>query len=80
MIHGEMVVHLNGHSITTAILQFQTASARAWFRSLTGLKKWKEKKKMTPAEPLGDIHMPNSSILPLMIALGLFVAAFGAIV
>lgn len=34
---------------------------------------------MTPAEPLGDIHMPNSSILPLTIALGLFVAAFGAL-
>lgn len=33
---------------------------------------------MTPAEPLGDIHMPNSSILPLVISFGLFVSAFGA--
>jgi cytochrome c oxidase subunit I len=33
---------------------------------------------MTPAEPLGDIHMPNSSFLPFMMALGLFIAAFGA--
>jgi cytochrome c oxidase subunit 1 len=34
--------------------------------------------KMTPAEPLGDIHMPNSSILPFVMSLGLFIAAFGA--
>lgn len=32
---------------------------------------------MTPAEPLGDIHMPNGSILPLIMSFGLFVAAFG---
>ncbi|MEQ6376170.1 cytochrome c oxidase subunit I [Bacillaceae bacterium S4-13-56] len=42
---------------------------------------WVEKsegrKEMTPAEPVNDIHMPNSSILPFMIALGLFIAAFG---
>jgi cytochrome c oxidase subunit 1 len=36
------------------------------------------KKGMTPSEPIGDIHMPNSSIIPLIIALGLFIAAFGA--
>jgi cytochrome c oxidase subunit 1 len=36
------------------------------------------KKGMTPAEPLGDIHMPNSSILPFIMSLGLFIAAFGA--
>jgi cytochrome c oxidase subunit I len=36
------------------------------------------KKEMTPAEPLGDIHMPNSSFVPFMISLGLFTAAFGA--
>jgi len=35
--------------------------------------------KMTPAEPLGDIHMPNSSILPFVMSFGLFVAAFGAL-
>jgi cytochrome c oxidase subunit I len=34
--------------------------------------------KMTPAEPLGDIHMPNSSILPFIMSLGLFIASFGA--
>ncbi|MFB5281311.1 cytochrome c oxidase subunit I [Peribacillus sp. Hz7] len=37
------------------------------------------KTEMTPAEPLGDIHMPNSSILPLTTSFGLFVAAFGAL-
>lgn len=35
------------------------------------------KKGMTPAEPVSDIHMPNSSIVPLVMAFGLFVAAFG---
>ncbi|PAD70100.1 cytochrome c oxidase subunit I [Bacillus sp. 7586-K] len=42
---------------------------------------WVEKmagnKGMTPAEPLGDIHMPNGSILPFIMSLGLFVASFG---
>ena len=42
------------------------------------LEKMEGKKAMTPAEPIGDIHMPNSSFLPLTIALGLFIAAFGA--
>nr|WP_245345332.1 cytochrome c oxidase subunit I [Halobacillus andaensis] len=37
------------------------------------------KKGMTPAEPLGDIHMPNASILPFMMSLGLFIAGFGFI-
>jgi len=41
------------------------------------VEKMQGKKEMTPAEPLGDIHMPNSSILPFIISLGLFVAAFG---
>ena len=45
---------------------------------LIGLKKWKGRKELTPAEPLGDIHMPNSSFTPFMISLGLFIAAFGA--
>lgn len=36
------------------------------------------KKELTPAEPLGDIHMPNSSFTPFMISVGLFVTAFGA--
>ncbi len=44
----------------------------------TGLEKMEGKKGMTPAEPLGDIHMPNSSFLPFMMSFGLFIAAFGA--
>ncbi|WP_026905994.1 cytochrome c oxidase subunit I [Paucisalibacillus globulus] len=35
--------------------------------------------KLTPAEPLGDIHMPNGSILPFLISLGFFIAGFGFI-
>lgn len=42
------------------------------------LEKMEGKKGMIPAEPLGDIHMPNSSFVPFMISLGLFIAAFGA--
>lgn len=42
---------------------------------------WKEKmagnKQMTPAEPVGSIHMPSASILPLMMSVGLFIAGFG---
>ncbi|MFE7064410.1 cytochrome c oxidase subunit I [Sutcliffiella sp. NPDC057660] len=41
------------------------------------VEKMEGKKGMTPAEPVGDIHMPNGSILPLIISFGLFVAAFG---
>jgi cytochrome c oxidase subunit 1 len=44
-----------------------------WIEKMDG------KKDMTPAEPLGDIHMPNSSFVPVVIAFGLFVAAFGAV-
>jgi len=44
---------------------------------------WIEKmngnKTMTPAEPLDDIHMPNGSILPVIMALLLSVAALGFI-
>ncbi len=43
------------------------------------IEKMEGKTEMTPAEPLGDVHMPNSSILPLTISFGLFVAAFGAL-
>ncbi|MED4015474.1 cytochrome c oxidase subunit I [Sutcliffiella cohnii] len=43
-----------------------------WVEKMAG------KKEMTPAEPVGDIHMPNGSILPFIISLGLFIAAFGA--
>lgn len=35
--------------------------------------------KMKPAEPIQPIHMPNGSILPLLISVGLFFAAFGLI-
>ncbi len=42
------------------------------------VEKMEGKKGMTPAEPLGDIHMPNNSFIPFVISLGLFVAAFGA--
>ena len=42
------------------------------------LEKMEGKKGLTPAEPIGDIHMPNNSILPFFISLGLFIAAFGA--
>ncbi|TXK76397.1 cytochrome c oxidase subunit I [Paenibacillus sp. N3.4] len=42
---------------------------------------WKEKmagnKEMTPAEPIGSIHMPSGSILPLVMSVGLFIAGFG---
>jgi cytochrome c oxidase subunit 1 len=42
---------------------------------------WKEKtdgnKEMTPAEPLGPIHMPSPSIIPFVMSLGLFIAGFG---
>jgi heme/copper-type cytochrome/quinol oxidase subunit 1 len=42
---------------------------------------WKEKmagnKEMTPAEPLGPIHLPSPSILPFFMSLGLFIAALG---
>jgi len=42
---------------------------------------WKEKMEgntaMTPAEPLGPIHMPSPSILPLFMSIGLFIGALG---
>lgn len=42
---------------------------------------WKEKmdghKGMTPAEPIGPIHMPSPSILPFTMSVGLFIAGFG---
>jgi cytochrome c oxidase subunit I len=41
------------------------------------LEKMEGKKEYTPAEPIGDIHMPNNSILPFVMSLGLFIAAFG---
>ncbi|USG64929.1 cytochrome c oxidase subunit I [Brevibacillus ruminantium] len=42
---------------------------------------WVEKmagnKGMTPAEPLGSIHMPSGSILPFLMSGGLFIAGYG---
>lgn len=42
---------------------------------------WIEKragnKEMTYAEPIGPIHMPSASILPLLISIALFIAAIG---
>ena len=42
---------------------------------------WKEKMEgntaMTPAEPVGPIHMPSPSILPFFMSLGLFISALG---
>jgi len=43
------------------------------------LEKMEGNKGITPAEPVGDIHMPNGSILPVFISLGFFIASFGAI-
>lgn len=42
------------------------------------LEKMEGKKELTPAEPLGDVHMPNPSFIPFMISFGFFIAAFGA--
>jgi len=42
---------------------------------------WVEKmagnKGMTPAEPLGSIHMPSPSFLPFVMSVGLFIAGYG---
>ncbi|MFC6231761.1 cytochrome c oxidase subunit I [Paenibacillus allorhizosphaerae] len=42
---------------------------------------WKEKmagnKEMTPAEPIGSIHMPSPSILPFVMSVGLFISGYG---
>ncbi|MFZ0371088.1 MAG: cytochrome c oxidase subunit I [Halobacillus sp.] len=43
------------------------------------VEKTEGKDSMTPAEPLGDIHMPNASILPFTTSVGLFIAGFGFI-
>nr|WP_172656721.1 cytochrome c oxidase subunit I [Domibacillus robiginosus] len=41
------------------------------------VEKMKGKAGMTPAEPVGDIHMPNNAFTPFLMSLGLFIAAFG---
>jgi len=42
-----------------------------WYEKMNG------NKELVPAEPLGDIHMPNGSFVPFVISLGLFIAGFG---
>lgn len=37
------------------------------------------KKGVTPAEPLGDIHMPSPSILPFLMSVGAFISGWGFI-
>ena len=37
------------------------------------------KEGMIYAEPIGDIHMPNNSVIPFVMSFGLFVGAFGAL-
>ncbi len=32
---------------------------------------------MTPAEPLGPIHMPSPTILPFVMSVGIFIAGLG---
>lgn len=44
-----------------------------WIEKMEG-----NKEGMVYAEPLGDIHMPNGSIIPFIMSFGMFVAAFGA--
>lgn len=41
--------------------------------------KMKGNKKLPVSEPLGEIHMPNGSILPIIMSIGLFIASFGFI-
>lgn len=41
------------------------------------IEKMEGKKEMTPAEPVGDIHMPNSSFIPFVMSIGLFIAGLG---
>ncbi|HET7580954.1 MAG TPA: cytochrome c oxidase subunit I [Bacillales bacterium] len=43
------------------------------------VEKMEGKEKVTPAEPLGEIHMPNNSIIPIIMGFGAFIAGFGFI-
>lgn len=42
-----------------------------WYEKMNG------KKQVEPAEPLGSIHMPSPSYLPLLMAVGFFITGFG---
>jgi len=41
------------------------------------IEKMEGRNEMTPAEPLGPIHMPSPSLLPFFMSLGLFIAGIG---
>ena len=43
------------------------------------IEKTEGKGKMTPAEPVEEIHMPNGSILPFIMTVGFFIASYGFI-
>ncbi|GGP15796.1 cytochrome c oxidase subunit 1 [Oceanobacillus neutriphilus] len=43
------------------------------------IEKMEGNKNMTPAEPVDEIHMPNGSILPLIITIGMTIASYGFI-
>ncbi|MGM8364254.1 cytochrome c oxidase subunit I [Virgibacillus sp. W0181] len=43
------------------------------------IEKMEGKGKILPGEPLDDVHMPNGSILPFLMAFGFFIAGFGFI-
>ncbi|WP_370453185.1 cytochrome c oxidase subunit I [Oceanobacillus sp. CFH 90083] len=43
------------------------------------IEKMEGNEKMTPAEPVDEIHMPNGSILPLIMTIGFFIASLGFI-
>ncbi|MDN4595053.1 cytochrome c oxidase subunit I [Polycladomyces subterraneus] len=42
-----------------------------WYAKMNG------KKGVEPAEPIGSIHMPSPSYLPILMAVGFFIAGFG---
>ncbi|WP_275956757.1 cytochrome c oxidase subunit I [Polycladomyces abyssicola] len=42
-----------------------------WYAKMNG------KKGIEPAEPIGSIHMPSPSYLPILMAIGFFIAGFG---
>lgn len=44
-----------------------------WIEKMEG-----NKSGFTAAEPVQDIHMPNGSIIPMIMSFGLFIAGFGA--
>ena len=79
MTHGEMDVHLSG--LLPSPPPYYNFKQLPLVRGLDPY--WLEKMKVTvkciPAEPLGDIHMPNSSLFRSCSHYGLFIAAFGFI-